>query len=94
MKCSNCGKDLNEKSAFCTNCGTKVGETRNSSNGSSSGWGVLGFFFPVIGLVLYLVWKESKPSASKASGIGALISFILNIVIYIIYLVIAIVMFS
>ena len=36
-------------------------------------WGVLGFMFPILGLILYLVWKDSKPGDAKIAGKGALI---------------------
>lgn len=36
-------------------------------------WGILGFFAPIVGLILFLVWKDEKPKDAKASGIGALI---------------------
>lgn len=38
-------------------------------------FGVLGFFIPVVGLVLYLVWKNEKPKNAKISGVGGLIGF-------------------
>ena len=43
-------------------------------------WGVLGFFFPLIGLILFCVWKNDKPTSAKHVGIGALIGFILQII--------------
>lgn len=49
------------------------------------GYGILGFFFPLVGLILFLVWKDTKPADSKVSGIGALIGFCASIVFYIIY---------
>ena len=86
MKCNNCGHELNENSYFCQECGTKIGIPEEKiSNGAKFGWGVLGFFFPIIGLILYCVWKGTKKEASKASGIGALIGFCLNILITILY---------
>ena len=45
------------------------------------GWGILGFFFPVVGLILFLVWLNSKKGASKAAGLGALIGVVVEGVI-------------
>jgi hypothetical protein len=42
-------------------------------------WGIVGFFVPLAGLVLFLVWKNTNPEQAKASGIGALISVALSI---------------
>lgn len=39
----------------------------------SFGWAVLGFFFPIVGLILFIVWRQSKPKCAKMSGIGALV---------------------
>lgn len=36
--------------------------------------GILGCCIPVVGLILWLVWKDSKPNTAKAAGIGALVS--------------------
>ena len=43
-------------------------------------WGVLGFFFPLIGLILFCVWKNDKPTTAKHCGIGALIGFVLGLI--------------
>ena len=49
--------------------------------GSKFGWGVLGFFFPLVGLILFLVWLKDKKKAAKAAGIGALIGFLVNVLL-------------
>lgn len=46
---------------------------------SNSGWFLLGFFIPIVGLILYLVWKETSPSKAKAAGYGALIGFVISL---------------
>lgn len=51
-------------------------------------WGLLGCCIPIVGLILFLVWKDSKPKTAKAAGIGALVSVILWIVYYVIAIVI------
>lgn len=48
----------------------------------SIGYAILGFFVPLIGFILFLVWRNEKPTSSKQCGIGALISFILGIVFF------------
>ena len=40
-------------------------------------WGLLGCCIPVVGLILFLVWKDQKPNTAKAAGIGALVSVIM-----------------
>lgn len=42
----------------------------------SGGYAVLCFLFPMIGLILYLVWKDQYPLRAKSCGKGALIGVI------------------
>lgn len=51
-------------------------------------WGLLGCCIPIVGLILFLVWKDQKPKTAKAAGIGALVSVILVILYYVIVIVI------
>ena len=50
----------------------------------SIGYAILGFFFPIIGLILFLVWKDQKPLQAKSVGKGALIGAIVSVVVGII----------
>ncbi len=45
------------------------------------GWGILGFFFPIVGWILYFVWRNTKPQTARVAGIGGIIGFALNIII-------------
>lgn len=54
----------------------------------SFGWAVLGFFIPIVGLVLYLVWREQKPLSAKKAGMGALVSVIAGIVLSVLWFII------
>ena len=47
------------------------------------GWGLLGCCIPIAGLILFLVWKDTKPKTAKAAGIGALVSVILGVIYYV-----------
>lgn len=42
------------------------------------GWAVLGFFFPIVGLILFLCWQNTKKKSAKQAGIGALVGFLLK----------------
>ena len=95
MYCQNCGAKIEQGAEYCSSCGNSI---KNNSNGnvevsnstsSSIGWGILGFFIPIVGLVLFLVWKQERPKDSKAAGIGALISIIAYIVLIIIFMLIS-----
>lgn len=47
-------------------------------------WGGLCFLVPVVGLILYLIWRKEKPKTARACGIGALVSVILSVVVCIV----------
>ena len=53
-------------------------------------WGLLGCCIPIVGLVLFLVWKDQKPKTAKAAGIGALVCVGFLIVYYIAMLILGI----
>ena len=55
-------------------------EYQPSPDTGSNGWGVLGCCLPLIGLILFLVWKDDKPKSAKSAGIGALIGVVLCVV--------------
>lgn len=57
----------------------------------SFGWAVLGFFFPIVGLILFLVWKSEKPVSAKQAGMGALASVISTVVLWILLIAFAVI---
>lgn len=89
MFCQNCGKEINDQAVICVGCGNQVKPVIQSSAAApspvldvpSGGLNVLSFFFPLIGLILYLVWLEKTPIKAKKIGKWALIGVILNVVI-------------
>ncbi len=62
-------------------------ENTNVSDDGGFLWGLLGCCIPVVGLVLFLVWKDTKPKTAKSAGIGALVSVVLGVVCYIVMIV-------
>lgn len=48
---------------------------------ASVGLAILSFIFPIAGLIIFLVDKDKRPKTAKVSGICALVSFILGVVI-------------
>ena len=45
-------------------------------------FGIIGFFIPIVGLVLFLSWKSTYEKCSKAAGIGALIKILFYLAIF------------
>lgn len=85
--CRKCGKELMDEAVICPGCGcSQTDNAVSTANDSSSfGWACLGFCIPIVGLILYLVWKDSTPLRAKSAGKGALISVIISVIFYIIY---------
>lgn len=90
--CSGCGKELSACEEFCSVCGKQrttpaqgaqptfqqpvypqMGYVQDAPSG---GMTALGFFFPIVGLILYLVWKDQTPLKAHSAGKGALIGVI------------------
>lgn len=84
--CRNCGHEIDDQAVACTNCGVTQ-ETKPAvvDNGGFL-WGLLGCCVPIAGLILFLVWKDTKPKTAKAAGIGALVCVGVSIIYYILIL--------
>lgn len=39
-------------------------------------WALPGLFVPIVGWILYFVWKDKKPNTAKVANIGAWIGFV------------------
>lgn len=97
--CSHCGAELNDDAVVCVKCGCSTKhQAIEDPNESTLLYGVLGFFVPVAGLILFIIWNETYPRRAKTAGKGALISVILScgmgILGFIIYLIVFIFIFQ
>lgn len=54
----------------------------------SGGFAVLCFFFPIVGLILYIIWHDQYPLKARSCGKGALISVIVNVIGSILYIIV------
>lgn len=68
------GGQLEDVAQVCVHCGAYV-ENRQSASSTSSeankpnaGYNILAFFFPIVGLVLWAVWKSKYPLRAKEIG--------------------------
>jgi hypothetical protein len=59
---------------------TPVGETQAAPvDAGSIGWAILGFLIPLVGFILFFVWRNTKPQSAKMSLIGACVGLCLGI---------------
>lgn len=94
MYCKNCGRSVDDTSSYCNNCGARIDNKPNadvSEDSLSLGFAILGFFIPIVGLILFLIYEEKKPKRAKSAGKGALIGFITKIVLAIILVILYVV---
>ena len=94
--CSNCGNKVDSEAYVCPKCGVllKNNQVRNNNDSGSIGYGILGFFFPLVGLILYLCWKNESPKNAKIAGKGALISVIINVVLCVLAFIFSFIFFT
>ena len=80
--CASCRTQAHDNVRFCPNCGNQTffANTVNERDGKSFGFATLGFFFPVVGLILYIAWMDNMPLRAKSVGKGALIGFITGVI--------------
>ena len=82
--CFNCGKEVSDNAEYCMNCGVALSKPVGEDKGGFL-WGLLGFFVPIVGLILFLIWKDQKPKTAKTAGIGALVNVIASFIFTFIY---------
>ena len=89
--CSKCGQQIHDDATICIHCGcaTAVSSTQvapATQDAPNTGFAVLGFFIPLVGLILYLIFSNNgQPLKAKSAGKGALIGVIVSVAISIVY---------
>ena len=80
MYCKKCGKEIDNEAVICVHCGCATGNIYVAIDDAPSVlFAILGFLFPIVGLILFLAFKNSKPLKARSAGKGALIGFCLNV---------------
>jgi hypothetical protein len=96
MYCNKCGNPVYPNSPVCGTCGTPV----SASGGVPPQYGqppikqddpnmllnLVACCIPLVGIVLYFVWKDEKPRSAKQVCVWALVGFGLSIFIYLVML--------
>lgn len=96
--CSNCGHKLLENANFCPNCGMNFSNqninnvdvvspqqpVQNESAGSLAFVGIISFSIPILGIILFYIYRNTNPQAAKVANICTFASFIVGVFILII----------
>lgn len=96
MFCPKCGSPVYNEAKFCEECGYKLvndaPEYRHDYSqppvkdysGSFLLW-LVGFFIPLVGLILYLCIRNDEPGKASSAGKGALTAFVIHIALIALY---------
>ena len=91
MFCKKCGAEISDDAVICTKCGCATDNYNpvpaKPVDAKSGGFAVLGFFFPLIGFILWLIWKNEMPLRASSCGKGALIGVISVVLLWVICIV-------
>ena len=91
MFCSKCGKEIDDKAVICVGCGNRVSGASAEVDKPSGLMAVLSFFVPLVGLILYLVYNDTKPLLAKSAGKGALIGVIVSVALTVLFVIVYII---
>lgn len=90
IQCPECGTMVSDQAANCPKCGMPIasnGPCRSvTPDEASGGLDALSFFFPVVGWVLWAIFKSDTPIKAKSCAKWAWIGFgvwvVINTIIY------------
>ena len=99
MECPKCGTQNADGVQFCTNCGANLQtqgaveptpaarqQTNPAQEESVGALGILFFCIPLIGAIMYFVWKDDKPKKSKQACTLAIWGVVVGIIFQVIVL--------
>ena len=84
MFCKKCGQEISDQAVICVNCGCSTQEKPvNAAAGDapSVGMAILGYFIPLVGFIVWLLNKDTKPLMAKSAGKGALVGLVVNTIL-------------
>ncbi len=90
MFCKNCGQEIDNNADMCIHCGIATGKNSSSLNRidePSHLPGIAGCCFPLVGIILYFMWKDEKPKSANLVIKWTLAGIAMGIIGSIIYVV-------
>lgn len=81
MYCPHCGEQISELSEICPKCGGRVKESLTAEEDKSNiAVNILSLCcIPILGIIMFFVWKDTKPTAAKSALIFALVGIGISI---------------
>lgn len=81
--CVACGQQMHASAKSCNNCGTEAGPLDDNGN---LGLAVAGCCIPIIGFILYFVWRDTRVKSAKQCLTGAIIGAVAIPVLYLLFI--------
>ena len=95
MFCKNCGKEINENTYVCPNCGVKVStqaEEKKTNTLAIVGF-ILAFLVPIAGLICSIIARKQVQERNEGGAglaLAGLIISIVELVILVIYVIVVV----
>ena len=88
MFCKNCGQEIDNNADVCIHCGVATGNrdsTFSKKDEPSHLPGIAGCCFPLVGIILYFLWKDEKPKSASLVIKWTLAGLALGVIGFILY---------
>ena len=90
MFCKKCGNQIMDDAVVCVHCGCPTDkfdpDPQKNQDKSSVNVALISFFLPLVGLVIYLVYKDNQPLKAESAKMGTIWGFFLPIIIILLVL--------
>lgn len=88
MKCNKCGSSNKDGSKYCGNCGndlnSSVNVTNNGNGHEKTLFCILGFLFPIIGIIVGCIYSKKDKALSKSIIISSVVAIGLQAILFIV----------
>ncbi len=84
--CPKCGLNVNQNNNFSKNSMSNVYDSSKSYDESSEStfiYSVIGFFVPIVGIILFCIWNNEYPSRAKSAIKGTLIAIAVYVILFV-----------
>ena len=76
MFCIHCGKEIDDLAAVCVHCGRSTQGARVAKDDAPSfAMALMCFLIPLVGLIVWGIYRESRPLMAKSALKGGVIGF-------------------
>lgn len=79
--CVGCGSRLHVMARTCPQCGVEAGPLNDEGNLMLGG---LACCIPVVGWIMYFIYRETKPKTAKHALVGGILSFVIWFLLYLV----------